>query len=107
MNEKDIKLKDVAWIVIGAPWYIGGMGCFLVFAKQCVDLLRRGDWVPFSGLDLLRLGFDSAWLHTPTDWVGIYKTLNWIHGGLLAAIIGGTLSLALVLLIAPLFEKRE
>jgi hypothetical protein len=107
MNEKDIKLEDLVWFAITAPWFIGGLGGFLALGRQCVVLMKRGDWVPFSALDLLRIGFDSTWLYVPTDWIGIYKAFDWVHGGLFAAIVGGGASLILMLVIAPLMEKKK
>ena len=107
MNDKDIKLADVVWMGIGAPFYIGVLGGFVILARQGIVLIRRGEWTPFSGVDLLHHTSDSTWLVMPTDWIGIHKALEWVHGGLFAAIVGGCISFALLLVLAPLLEPKK
>jgi hypothetical protein len=107
MNQDDIKLKDMFFFLIAAPWFIGGFGGFLVLFRQFFFLIKRGEWEPFSAIDLLRQGFDSIWLFNPTDWIGVYKALEWIHGGLFAAIGGGAISLAVMFAILPLFGLKK
>jgi hypothetical protein len=107
MNHQDIKLNDIVWIGISAPWFIGALGGFLILISQFLALVRHGEWVPFSAIDLLRKGFDAEWLYAPTDWIGLYKAFEWLHGGLFAAIAGGIVFLFLASCIAPLMEKGQ
>lgn len=94
-------LRSVGWLILGLG--IGGLplaaGLYAV-GWQAVNYLQAGEWFPFSVVDaLIRFGGEgeyAAWARDPKSWVGLWRILNQVSGGLVMSLVGaGIVSLGL------------
>jgi hypothetical protein len=69
---------------------IGILICCLpvpILGWQAYGYLRHGVWQPISTIDALRY-MNMKWAISPTDWLGLYRFLDWMPLSLLSLITG-------------------
>lgn len=76
MNDKSNKSEYGEFIVVGVivGLIFSGIGTFL---WQVYHFLRFDEWTSLSLVDALRW-CDLPWAYLPTEWVGLYRVLDFI-----------------------------
>ena len=67
-------------------------GGFCILLWQVYGYLRQEVWQPVSTIDALRY-VNMKWAIAPTDWLGLYRVLEWMPLALLLPITGVVLAL--------------
>jgi hypothetical protein len=63
----------------------------LILGWQVYGYLRQAVWQPVSAIDALRY-LNMNWAIAPTDWLGLYRFLDWMPVTLLLLITGVSLT---------------
>ena len=58
-----------------------------ILGWQAYNYLRHGVWQPISLIDALRYA-NMKWAIAPTDWIGLYRFLDWIPLAMLLTATG-------------------
>lgn len=89
----------VARAIRGAGWLIlwgGFIGAALTVGAQIYLFLKSGEWIEQGTLDMLGGLLNWQWAITPTDWLGLHRTINALNSGFSLAIVGSALGLAMI-----------
>ena len=89
MNEtvKNAKVSKTKVLATGLLLTATTVGFLAIVGYQIVMYLKTGSWHPLSVISFLKwLG--SNWAYNPTNWVGLYKILDFIPLSMAVVITG-------------------
>ena len=83
----EILARAAMMLALGVAPLLGGIA---LLGWQVIRWLYVGEWQPVAINDLLR-GASSppSWAWAPTEWVGVWKVLEWFPASLFGILFGG------------------
>ena len=92
MNDQ-VRTASTDWIGVATLLIVVSFfSSFCILIWQVYGYLRLESWRSLSTLDVLR-SFEMKWAITPTDWLGLYRILEWMPLSLSLPIVGIVLAL--------------
>ena len=87
-----VKTNTDLIVVAALITVVSSFGGFCILLWQAYGYLRQEVWQPVSAIDALRY-VNMKWAFAPTDWLGLYRILEWMPLSLLLPIAGVVLAL--------------
>lgn len=75
-------------MIVGILLLVTGVGVVIL---QTYTWLRAGVWISYSVVDGAKLVWETQWLYSPTDWLGVHSFLSKFPLSLLMIGVGFTL----------------